>query len=266
MSMPLYMRELKAGLKSLLIWSVSLGLFTFAVILMYNSIIGKVDTAYLIDMLKSMGGLDKLFGMAELGIDNILHFYGIECGMMLIIGLSMYCGALSANMISKEEFMHTSEFLLAHPVSRQKIYLTKAAAIFSNIAAINVFQIVVAILGFAAVKADYSMSRLLLLHFTLFVMSLEIGAICFGLSAFARRNMSGVGIGIAVLAYALTIPPSFNPDFSFLNYFTPASYAQAADTIGSGTVLWAYLFAGILTGAAFFTAGLYKYVKKDIAG
>ena len=61
------------------------------------------------------------------------------------------------------------------------------------------------------------------------VMQLEIGCICFLLSACSKKNKLGAGLGISILFFAIDMMSRIIPAIEELKYITPFYYSIASD-------------------------------------
>ena len=55
---------------------------------------------------------------------------------MMVLG-SIYAIVLSSNILLKEEYNKTAEYLLTRPLTRSEIFLSKLAVLFINIFLLN---------------------------------------------------------------------------------------------------------------------------------
>ena len=106
--------------------------------------------------------------------------------------------------------------------------------------------------------------KFILYHFAQTMMHLEIGFICFGISAFLRKNNVGLGIGIAILLYFLNIFANISEKAEFLKYITPFHYSDAAEIFPKEQIDMKSLFFGFAIGFLFLLIGFAKYLRKDI--
>ena len=82
--MNVYKRELKSGIKSILIWTISVSAFIAICVFMFPEMKGKMDSVS--DIFASMGAFSSAFGMDRLGMGTLLGFYSVECGTIMALG------------------------------------------------------------------------------------------------------------------------------------------------------------------------------------
>ena len=109
--MNVYKRELKSGIKSFLIWTISIAAFIAICIGMFPEMKGKMDSVS--DIFASMGAFSSAFGMDRLGLGTLLGFYSVECGTIMALGAALFASMVGTVMVGKEE-IPMKELLLLH--------------------------------------------------------------------------------------------------------------------------------------------------------
>ena len=127
--MNIFFRELKANLKSLLIWSAILVLLIIISAAKYSAFAGDPSMLAILDTMPK--AMMDAFSMRSFNLTTLIGFYGL---MFIFFGLM---GAMAASMwgsdiISKEERNKTVEFSLVLPVSRSRVITFKALAALVN--------------------------------------------------------------------------------------------------------------------------------------
>ena len=125
--MTLIKHEIKANLKTLLIWGLTVGGMNFLMMLIFPSV--KEQMAGMVEMYANMGSFSQAFGMDKINFTTPLGFYGIEAGAVLSLGGSMFAAILGTGMLAKEEGAHTAEFLFTTPHTRTYHVALKAVAL-----------------------------------------------------------------------------------------------------------------------------------------
>ena len=104
------------------------------------------------------------------------------------------------------------------------------------------------------------------MHLAYYLLQLELGGICFGVSAFLRKGGLGVGMGIAILLYFANLISNIADSAEFLRYITPFAYCNGADIVSNGRLDILLLGLGVLFTLLGLGCGYWKYCKKDIYG
>ena len=106
--------------------------------------------------------------------------------------------------------------------------------------------------------------ELTLLHLAYLLVQVELGGICFGISAFCRRGSLGVGMGLAIGMYFVNILANITEEAEFLKYITPYGYAEGADILAEGELNAVYVLVGMALCAAGILTAFWQYRRKDI--
>ena len=104
----------------------------------------------------------------------------------------------------------------------------------------------------------------LLLHIAFFLVQAEICAICFLLSAFLCSAGTGLGLGLAIAMYFLNLVANISESVRVLKYFTPFSFAEAAEILQTGRLEMKYLIPGMIVTAVCLAASFFVYQRKDL--
>ena len=131
----LYKHEIRLYIKSLIIWTLSVGGMGGACILLFSSMESQMSD--MAASFASMGAFSDAFGMSQLSIATLEGFYATEVGTIHGLGGAMFAAIIGTVALSKEEDGHTSEFLYTLPVSRKKVITAKLGAVVTNILVFN---------------------------------------------------------------------------------------------------------------------------------
>lgn len=260
--MTLVKHELRRGKLSLIIWSAVLSFMLGICILIYPEMSGQMDE--MSAMFADMGSFTQAFGMDQLNFGEYKGYFGIECGNTLGLGGAIFAALLGISAIAKEEKNHTADFLLTHPISRDRIYGEK---LLSGIIQILILNAVVAMVTLSATVAigetlPVGETVMLLISFTL--LQIQIAGITFGLSAYTRGGSMGLGIGLALILYFISLIANLLKHGEFLKYITPFAYTNSGTIYAQGHPEWKYLIVGILITTGVIVAGRMKWIRKDI--
>ncbi|MGN1148772.1 MAG: ABC transporter permease subunit [Lachnospiraceae bacterium] len=260
--MTLFRHECKMNYKNLLIWSLCIGAICFGCILLYGSL--EDSMAQMSDMFAQMGAFSAALGMDKVNIGTLEGYYATEIAIMLSLGGAMFAAMTGAGMVAKEEEGHTSEFLNTLPLSRTEIILKKYAALVLLVAAFQAICMVWIQLGFVCMGESPQAGNFWRYHGACLLMQIEIGTICFLLSAIMKKRPTGAALGMAVLLYMVDLLCRVVPALENAKYITPFYFSNASDIFSEGTVdpVMAGI-SGAITVAAFISA-LIIYNKRDL--
>ena len=260
--MTLVKHELRQSKTSFLIWTASIGFLLATCIFLFPEMKGQM--ADVTDMFASMGSFTAAFGMDRLNFGTLTGFYAVECGNILGLGGAFFASLCTVGILSHEEKDKTAEFLLTHPVSRKRIITEKLIAAIIQITAMNIIIYALAIGSIAAVGEAIPLKEISLMHLAYYLLQLELGGVCFGISAFLRKGSVGIGLGIAVMMYFLNLIANIADVAEFLKYITPFGYCEGADIVSNGRLDITLVVIGAVIGICGIITAYLKYTKKDI--
>lgn len=261
--MAVFSKEIRHGSKSLCIWTAVIAFMLVICVIMFPEMKNEMDG--ISDLFADMGSFTQAFGMDRLNFGTFIGFYGVECGNVLGIGGGLFAAYLGITVFSKEEKEHTAEFLLSHPVSRFSVAVQKLASVLVRIIAMNIAVTAISSAAVLAIGENFPAKEFMLIHTGYLILQLEIGAVCAGISAFIRRGSVGIGLGIAAALYFANIICNITENAEFIKYITPFAYSEPADIISSGKLNAVLILLGAAYAAVAATAGIIKYIRKDIA-
>ena len=260
--MSLLKHELRQGRTAFLIWTGAIAVLLVLCIFLFPEM--KEEMGEIGQMFSNMGAFSAAFGMDRLNFGTFIGYYAIECGNVLGLGGAFFAALCAVDSLSKEERTGTAEFLLTHPVSRRQVVREKLLSVFLRITALNLICYALVLISALLIKESIPWKEINLLHLAYFIMQLEIGAICFGLSAFLRKGAAGAGLGVAVLAYMLNIIANLTKSVEFLKNITPFGYCDGAEIVSQGRLFPGRMGIGLLISLLCLAAAYWQYGRKDI--
>lgn len=262
--MNIFLRELKANFKSLLIWSVIVALMIMMAVAKFSAFAGDPE---MLKMLDSMPPalLDAL-SMSAFNLTTLSGFYGV---MFIYFGLM---GAIAAAMwgsdiISKEERDRTVEFSLVLPVSRSRVVTAKALAALVNCIAFVLITWTVTLVAVRSYQPDQGFYDFLALEMQA-MLALELIFLAIGLllgCAMKQYKRSGsTAIAIILTTYFMSIISGMQEDLDFLKYFTPFKYFDAGELLRTGKMDGTYLVLSAAIIVVCVAAAYWMYNKRDL--
>jgi ABC-2 type transport system permease protein len=262
--MNIFLRELRANLKSLLIWSGIVTLLILIAVSKYAAFAGDPEMLKVLDAMPPavMDGMN----MRAFNLTTLSGFYGlmfIYFGLMGAIAAAMW----GSDIISKEERDKTVEFSLVLPVSRSRVVTAKALAALVYCAA---FPLITWIVSYVAVQ-PYNPDQAFLNFLTLemqAMFAIELIFLSIGLllgCAMKRFKLSGsTAVGIILVTYFMSIVSGMVEDLNFLKYFTPFKYFDAGELFRTGAFNGTYVALSAVLVAACVAAAYWVYNKRDL--
>jgi ABC-2 type transport system permease protein len=262
--MNIFFRELKANLKSLLIWSVIIALLIIMAVAKYSAFAGDPQ---LLKMLDSMPPalLDAL-SMRAFNLTTLSGFYGIMFVYFALMG-AIAAAMWGSDTISKEERDKTVEFSLVLPVSRSRVITAKALAALVNCIAFVLITWAVSLVAVRSFNPDQVFYDFLALEMqALFVIELIFLAIGLLLGcAMQQYKLSGsTAVAIILTTYFMSIISAMQKKLDFLKYLTPFKYFDAGELFSNGKMDSRYLLlsAGIIIVSV--ATAYWVYNKRDL--
>ena len=260
--MTILRHELRRSRVPFWIWTGAIGFLLAVCIFLFPEMKGEMEDVS--EVFSSMGAFTAAFGMDRLNFGTLNGYYAIECGNVLGLGGAFFAALLAAGMLCKEEKERTAEFLLTHPVARERVVTEKLAAVLLLITVMNLIIYVLAVGSILAIGESVPWRELNLQHLAYWLLQLEIAGICFGVSAFLRRGSAGVGLGIAVMLYFMNLIANITDSAAFLKDLTPFGYCDGAEIVSTGSLDFKRLAIGAVLFAAGIAAAFWNYTRKDI--
>lgn len=263
----LFMKEMRRNAFSLIIWMLIITILILVTMSVYPTF---------------MANQSKITGMLSLipegalqfkGISNfndllsVLGFYAANNVIYMMLLGSIFAIVLASGILLKEEYNRTAEFLMAHPVTRSEIFLSKLAVLFLNIFLLNFVTSVVGFILIELVKTgDVNIRAFLILSLYTFLLNLLFGAAGLFLSVLIRRPrpVTYQSIGLVLILYFIFTISKISGNVSAMGYLSPFKYIDT-DVVSSGYHL-EYLrilyFAGL--SVLLTTISFMIYRRKDI--
>jgi ABC-2 type transport system permease protein len=262
--MNIFLRELKANLKSLLIWSAIVSLLIFMAVAKFSAFAGDPETVKMLDSMPP-ALLDAL-SMRGFNLTTLSGFYGvmfIYFALMAAIAAAMW----GSDIISKEERDKTVEFSLVLPVSRSRVVTAKALAALINCIVFVLITWLVTLVAVRSYNPDQAFLDFLALEmwamFAIELIFLAIGLLL-GCAMKQYKRSASVAVAIILTAYFLSIVTVMQEKLDFLKYFTPFKYFDAGELFRSGKLDSTYLLISAAIIVVCIAAAYWFYNKRDL--
>lgn len=260
--MNVYIKELKTGRKSFLIWTMSIALLIAVCVFMFPEMKGQMDSVT--DLFSSMGAFSSAFGMDRLGMGTLLGFYSVECGTMMALGAALYASMAGSVMVGKEEKGRTAEFLFSMPKRREKVVLEKFLALQTEMVLFHAICILVSLLSIVAIGEEIPITELILLHVSYFLLTVFVATICFSLSTVLNLSGIGCGMGIVLVFYFMNLVANITEKAEWLKYFTPFSFTDGASIVLDKALDWKLIILWFVISMLCLFGGIWNYRNRDL--
>ena len=263
-NMNIFLRELRANRKTLIIWSVCM-------FLLVVSGMGKY-TAY-----SASGSGNEVFNNLPQSVKALLGFGSFDVSAMagyfamlflyIELTVAIHAVLLGSGIIAKEERDKTTEFLIIKPVSRGTIITSKLFAALVNIFILNVVTFVSSIIMVAAYnKGDAISSEISMFMLSMFIVQLIFLTLGATLAAFTKNSKASgsLSAGILLATFVISKVTDLNINLNFLNLLTPFKYFNYEKIVdGNGLNVGIIILSLLLVGALSFLT-YYFYKKRDL--
>ncbi len=225
--MNIFIRELKANLRSLLVWGFIVVLFVVIGISKFSAYEGNPEMLAILDELPP--AMLAAFNFSAFNLTTISGFFGVMFtyfALMLSIAAAMW----GSDIISKEERDRTVEFSLTLPVTRSKVITAKTFAALVNCIGLLLITWGASIASAAQYQPDNEFYEFLALSMlAIFILQLVFLAVGIFLGSAMKqyKRASAVAISILLGTYFLSLISGLNENLEFLKYFTPFKYFDA---------------------------------------
>ena len=262
--MNIFLRELRANLKSLIIWSVIITLLIMIAVAKFSAFAGDPQMLAMLDSIPP-AMLDAL-NMRAFNMTTLSGFYGvmfIYFGLMGAIAAAMW----GSEMISKEERDKTVEFSLVLPVSRSRVVTAKALAALVSCVAFVLITWGVSLAAVRSYNPDRAFFDLLALEMQAMFM-IELIFLAFGLllgcAMKQYKRSASTAVGIILATYLISILSVMQEKLDFLRYFTPFRYYDASELFRSGRLDGGYLLLSAAIIVACVAGAYLAYRRRDL--
>jgi len=174
---------------------------------------------------------------------------------------------LSSNILLKEEYNRTAEYLLTRPLTRSEIFFSKLAVVFINILILNFVTALAGFISMEVVKdGPYSFRAFLILSLYTLLLNFLFASVGLFISTLVRRAkpITTFSIGLVLILYFIYTLSKITEGASKIGFLSPFRFADtnAINPAYSIDIWHLAYFIGIsllLTGISYL---LYK--RKDI--
>jgi ABC-2 type transport system permease protein len=260
----IFIRELKANFKSLLIWSVILFLFINVAAAKFSAFMGDPAMLAIIDSLP--GPLLYAFNLRIFNLTTLSGFYGLMFAYFALMG-GIAAAMWGSDIISREERDKTVEFSLVLPVTRSRVITAKALAALVYCIAFMLVVWGISLLAVQPYHPDPSFGSFLALEMqamlVIEMVFLAIGLLL-GCAMKQYKRSASTAVAVILVTYIAYILSSMQDNLGFLKNFTPFAYFDAGDLLQTGHMDAARLLlsAGIIVVCL--AAAYWSYNKRDL--
>lgn len=257
--MNIFKRELKIGLKALLIWSIalvavlSIAMFEYkALSTEMNLFVGLFPRILLVIM-----GMNPAVDIGTApGFFSMLNYYFIICLIFFSIGQG-------EKAVIREIKDKTHEFLFVKPISRSKILQFKIISGIIYVLIINTVILLASIVSFIILKEDIGVL------FLFYITNTLVSLLFFSLTCFcnALRNKTEKGSQPVYIVFLISFIVGIIYDLLengwYVQFLTPIKYFTASSLVDYKISIF-YTFFTILVSSISLYFSIYYFNKKEL--
>jgi len=267
MSRNLFLMEMRRNIVSLIMWTIIISVLISVTMAVYPTFLANQSKVMGMMSLVPKGALQFK------GISNIndllspLGFYASNNLVFMMVLGSIFAVVLGSNILLKEEYNKTAEYLLTKPLTRGEIFLSKLALVFLNIFLLNLFTSITGLIALELVqKGEFSLRAFLILSVYSLLLNLLFGVCGLFISTLVKRAkpVTTFTIGLVLILYFIYTISKISGNAARIGYISPFKYV-GVDVINPQyrlEPLNVLYFTGLtlLLGALSYRI----YIKKDI--
>ncbi len=262
--MNIFVRELKANFKSLLIWSTIVILFIALGTSKFSAYAGNPEMLAILDSMPP--ALLDAFNLRAFNLTTVTGFFGVMFTYFALL-LSIAAAMWGSDIISKEERDKTIEFMLTLPVTRSRLVTAKALAALVNCIGLLLITWVASLFAATPYQPDSEFHRFLrLCMLALFILQLTFLAIGIFLGCAMKRHKlaSSVAVSLLLGTYFLSIISTLDQDLEFLKYLSPFKYFDAGVLLRESRIEMPFVWLSLALIVVSIAGAYWTYARKDL--
>jgi ABC-2 type transport system permease protein len=257
-------RELKANLRSLLIWGVIVVVFLFLGITKFAAYEGNPEIMDVFDNMPA--ALLSALNMKTFNLTTITGFYGVMFTYFALI-VSISAAMWGSDIISREERDKTVEFTLTLPITREKLITAKVFAAWVNCVALLLILWVASLVTTAKYRPDSTFYEFLFLCMqALFVLQMVFLAVGVFLGCALKQYKRAGSIAVSLLlgTYFISVISGLSENLQFLKVFSPFEYFDPAMLLNESRIDLNYVLLSLGIIVACIAGGYFTYARRDL--
>jgi ABC-2 type transport system permease protein len=262
--MNIFIRELKANLKSLLIWGVITILFISIAMTKFSAYEGNPEMLEILDSMPP--ALLEAFQMHAFNLTTVTGFFGVCFTYFALFG-SVFAAMLGSDIISKEERDKTVEFSLTLPIPRRKLITSKILAAVVHCIAFLLIILGASLFSVAQYQPDrefYDFLSLSMLALLIMQMTFLAVGIFLGCSMKQYKRAGSIAVSLLLGTFFLSIISGLNENLDFLKYFSPFKYFDPAIILHESRLDMTYVLISVVIIAVALIGGYVTYARRDL--
>lgn len=264
--MNIYKRELRAGLKPFIFWSIGLFILVFAGMTKFMGIDASADSASITELMDKFPRVVlAMMGMAGVDVNTLGGYFSILAYYALICS-SVYALHLGSSAVSRESVDKTYEFVFTKPRTRSYILLIKLLSGLSYLTVFCTFSFVFAVSAISVLGFSGNITyQILLFTITIFLISFMFFSLSAFISAATKRAEKGSFYGnlCFLVVFVIGIIYDMLENGGVLKFVAPLKYFTSQDLLEKKLDPIFVSICIVLT-VVFLWSTFIKFRKKDL--
>jgi ABC-2 type transport system permease protein len=162
-------------------------------------------------------------------LTSILGFYAANNNIYMMVLGSIFSIVLSINILLKEEYNKTAEYLLTKPLTRANIYVSKLLAVLFQVTFLNLIAACIGYISMAVLqRGNINLQAFLVLSTYTLLLNLLFCTLGLFISTLVKKPkpITTVGIGLVLVFYFIFTLSKITENVSKIGYVSPFKYVR----------------------------------------
>lgn len=267
MNLNLFSKDMKRNAPGLILWMIVIVILISVTMAVYPTFLGNQSKILGMMSLVPKGAL-QFKGISDLNdLLSVMGFYSANNIIYMMLLGSIFAIVLASNILLREEYTKTAEYLLTRPLTRSEIFLSKLAVLILQVLLLN---IVAATAGFIWIKlvgsGSFSIKAFLILSLYTVLLNLLFASIGLFMSSLVKKPkpITTFSIGLVLILYFIYTVSKITAGASKIGYLSPFKFVNmdAFNPSYNISLLHLLYFIGLSFLFIFLSFRLYR--RKDI--
>lgn len=262
--MNIFLREVKANFRSLIIWGVIVSLFVLVGVSKFSAYYGNPEMLAILDSMPP--ALMDAFNFRAFNLTTLSGFFGVMFSYFALL-LSIAAAMWGSDIISKEERDKTVEFSLTLPVTRSKLITAKTLAAVVNCIGLLLITWGASVLAAGQYDPDAAFYNFLTLQMqSLFILQMVFLAIGIFLGSAMKeyRRAGSAAIALLLATYFMSIISGLHENLDFLKYLSPFKYFDAGRMLHEARFDMTFVLLAVAIIVASMAGAYLTYARRDL--
>ena len=229
MNTNLFNKEMRGNLTALVIWMIVITLLISVTMSVYPAFIANYSKVTgMLDLIPK--GVLQFKGISDFNdLLSVEGFYAVNNVIYMMLLGSIYAIVLSSNILLKEEYNKTAEYLLTKPLTRSEVFLSKAAVLYLNVILLNLVTALAGLICIGLFKNGAVNTRVvLILSFYTLMLNMMFASTGLFLSAMVKRPrpVTTLSIAIVLILYFVYTLSKITESVAKIGYLSPFKFVN----------------------------------------